>query len=120
MNHERDSLEAEAMAKTGTEDGAADGRPLAGSATAGSGAETVVTPAVTSEPAPNGFYWTYMNGGSGENSMEMKRAKNKKPLCRKGKQGFGIWSQLRDSNPGPVLYESTALPLSQVGLLTVA
>ena len=44
-------------------------------------------------------------------------SETKNPLSHKEKQGKIFWSQLRDSNPGPVLYESTALPLSQVGAI---
>ena len=41
-------------------------------------------------------------------ALKREEVQNRKPLSRERRQGRLFWSQLRDSNPGPVLYESTA------------
>ena len=58
---------------------------------------------------------TCVDGEKTVNHPFAEASGSKTPLSPNGKQGVDMWSQLRDSNPGPVLYESTALPLSQVG-----
>ena len=67
------------------------------------------TPGDTNGANFDTFYWTYVNGGSGENSMEMKRAKTENPLCRKGKQGVENWYRRVELNYRPTGYESVAL-----------
>ncbi len=63
----------------------------------------------------HGQITTCVDGNAGHGSCSDGHEHEKSPVPQ-GETGEDCWSQLRDSNPGPVLYESTALPLSQVGL----